>query len=191
MEITETGLWVTKTPEHWFDQQLCRSIFSLLRKRDIRSLVDLGCGDGSYIKLISNSGIYCEGYDGNPHTMEVSSGVGKVLDLSEKIDLDRVFDCVLTLETGEHIPKEFEQTFLDNVTNHSNNLIIMSWAIPGQGGNGHFNEKENGYIINELLKRKFKINRDETMMLRKKATISWFKRTIMVFEYENNSIIND
>ena len=175
MEISDTGFWNTQDPQHWFDKRLCHFISSLIKRKSIKTLVDFGCGDCSYIKSIINGGVSCEGYDGNPFTSEVSSGFGRILDLSTKVELGKKFDCVLSLETGEHIPKEFEQIFFNNIVNHSNNLIIISWAIPGQGGNGHFNERENRYVISEIEKRNFKLNKKESLLLRNQSSIYWFK----------------
>ena len=182
MEISETGYWMNKSPNHWFDQRLNHFISRLVHKKNIKTIVDFGCGDASYIKNLIDKNIYCEAYDGNPHTEEITNGIGKALDLSKPINLNKKFDCVLSLEVGEHIPEKYEQTFIENLTTHSNNLIILSWAIPNQGGDGHFNEKDNRYIINELKKRNFNINKEETAFLRKQSSINWFKKTIMIFE---------
>jgi len=181
MEIHNTGYWITETPKHWFDGKLYHFISKILENKNVKSLVDFGCGDAGYIKYFKNK-LYCEAYDGNPYTEIITNGLGRTLNLSEKFYLDKKFDCVLSLEVGEHIPEQYEQIFIDNLVNHSNDLIIISWAIPGQGGEGHFNERDNRYIINEFEKRGFKINREETFKLRKNASISWFKHTIMVFE---------
>ena len=184
MIINKNGYWEDESPYHYFDKRLSHYILDLLKRKNIKTLVDLGCGDGSYSKHFIENGIYCELYDGNPNTEEIT-GIGKVLDLSQKIELDK-FDCVLSLEVGEHIPKMYEQVFLDNITNHSKELIILSWAVPNQGGDGHFNERENRYIVNEIEKRNFKIDREETVFLRKNSNLDWFKYTVMVFGLECN-----
>lgn len=183
MEIHNSGYWITPKPQHWFDVTLYHFMSRLIDSKNIKSLVDFGCGDAEYVKYFKQfKKLYCEAYDGNPYTETITSGLGKVLNLSESINLEKKFDCVLSLEVGEHLPKEYEQIFIDNLVNHSNNLIIISWAIPGQGGEGHYNEQDNRYIINEFQKRNFIINKEETVKLRKNASISWFKHTIMVFE---------
>lgn len=182
MEISDKGYWIEQNPKHWFDRKLCYFLLQLLTEKRIKSLVDFGCGNADYIKYFSERGIICEAYDGNPFTEKITNGLGKVLDLSQHIDLGKIFDCVLSLETGEHIPQQYESIFIDNIVTHSNNLIILSWAVPNQGGDGHFNERDNKYIIDELEKRDFKINKEETVKLRKNSSIDWFKHTIMVFE---------
>ena len=46
----------------------------------------------------------------------------------------------MSLEVGEHLPKEFEDIFINNLDNNNNYGIVLSWAIKGQGGYGHYNE---------------------------------------------------
>jgi tryptophanyl-tRNA synthetase len=95
--------------------------------------------------------------------------------------LDNKFDCVLSLEVGEHIPKEYESVFIDNVCSHTNNLLIISWAVVGQGGDGHINCQNNEYVINQIESRGLLYNPLKSKELRESATIGWFKNTIMVF----------
>ena len=63
----------------------------------------------SRIKQLISEGFKCEAYDGNPNTPEMTGGIGKVLDLSERFDLGKKFDYVVSLEVAEHIPKEYEE----------------------------------------------------------------------------------
>lgn len=184
MKINKNGYWEDKNPKHLYDKKLSYFILDLLKRKNIKTLVDFGCGDASYVKYFINNGIECQAYDGNPNTEEITGNIGKVLDLSQSFKLDKKFDCVLSLEVGEHLPKEYEQIYIDNITKHTNNLLILSWAVPNQGGDGHFNERENRYIINQLENKKFKVDSNETINLRKQSTLDWFKYTIMVFIHQ-------
>jgi hypothetical protein len=60
--------------------------------------------------------------------------------------------------------------------------LILSWAIPGQTGNGHVNLRLNEYIINTINNYKFKHNEQLSQRLKKSSKLWWFKNTIMVFE---------
>lgn len=191
MEISDFGYWIDKNPDHWFDGIMFYYLEKLLKNNNVKTLVDFGCGNCEYIRKFKNFGYECEGYDGNPYTNEISNGLGKVQNLAINFDLEKTFDCVLSLETGEHIPKEYEEIFIENITKHCKNILILSWAIPGQGGEGHFNEQKNEYIIKKLKEYNFIYKKDESDILRKYSSINWFKKTIMVFENGNNSINND
>lgn len=185
MRINEKGFWENETGVgHAHDERLSRAILQLIKREHVDTLVDFGCGKADYVKLFLRHGIYCEAYDGNPHTYELSNGLGSVLDLSQHVDLDEGFDCVMSLEVGEHIPAEFEQTFIGNLCRHSYRpgLIIISWAIPGQDGDGHVNCQPNEYIIEQMLSRGYELDEVVTEKLRKAASLPWFKNTIMVFK---------
>jgi hypothetical protein len=183
MTINERGYWENSTGEgHLFDGKLSIGILEFLKIKKITSLVDFGCGLAEYVKLFKENNIYCKAYDGNPNTETLTQGLGNVLDLSQEINLNETFDCVLSLEVGEHIPKDYEKIFINNLCKHSKKYIILSWAIPGQGGDGHVNCQTNEYIINEMLNRNYILNLEYTNILREKSYLSWFKNTLMIFE---------
>jgi cyclopropane fatty-acyl-phospholipid synthase-like methyltransferase len=166
---------------HLFDNSLANELLSLFKNLKIKNILDLGCGTGDYTKFFISNGIVCDGYDGNPNTPEVSDGVCGVINLAHPIDLGNKFDCVLSLEVGEHLPKEYEDIFIQNLDKHSTGLIIISWAIPGQGGGGHFNEQSNEYITEKFIKLGYVRNYDMEAPLRRSPKYHWFKNTIMVF----------
>jgi hypothetical protein len=184
MKINEKGFWENKSGVgHIYDAKLCNALVKLLNDKNIKNTVDFGCGLGDYIKSFMLSGIDCEAYDGNPNTPNLTGGIGKILDLSEDFDLGKKFDCVLSLEVGEHIPKKYEQIFINNICKHTEKLLILSWAVVGQGGDGHINCQNNDYIINQIESRDFKYNKEISISLRNFISNAfWFKNTIMVFE---------
>lgn len=185
----QTGIWTVNTGPsstiahantlHKFDPGLSQALLGFLNNQT--EIVDFGCGNADYAKILIEHGKEVDCFDGNPHTPEMTNGLGKVLDLSEKFDLGKKFECVISLEVGEHIPKEKEQIYLDNLTKHSSQCIILSWALPSQGGDGHCNEQPNDYIIKEMEKRNYKHWEEASDYLRNSSTLWWFKKTIMVF----------
>ena len=191
MNINKNGFWEGEDAKenHHFDKDLAETIQDYLLSRGLAYGYDFGCGDASYIRFIErNSSITIEGYDGNPDTETISDGSGSVLQLHKPFELTkRMF--VISLEVGEHIPVEYEQTFLDNICNHAICEIILSWAIPGQGGHGHVNERSNHYIIAEMMKRGFMLYKEKTKELRDAAKTWWFKNTIMVFERSTLQVV--
>jgi len=183
MEINQRGFWESEIIEsHFNDTSLCSVLVNFLKNNEVKKLLDLGCGNAFYVSEINKEGIECEAYDGNPYTPELTKGLGKVLDLSQNIDLGKTFDFVLSLEVGEHIPKEFEEIFINNVIKHSHNYILLSWAILGQGGDGHVNEQPNDYIINKITSFGFKYQEEVSSHFRNSAQLSWFKNTLMLFK---------
>jgi hypothetical protein len=101
MIINERGYWENLTGKgHLFDDKLANAILDLLKEKQISSLVDFGCGLADYVKVFKENNIYCKAYDGNPNTETLTGGLGSVLDLSQEIDLNETFDCVLSLHAN-------------------------------------------------------------------------------------------
>lgn len=181
--INERGYWMEKNNhEHKYDSPLNKELVNILKEINCKSIVDLGCGPGLYSKVFVTENFDCQCYDGNPYTPEESDNLCSVLDLSEPFNLDKKYDCVLSLEVGEHIPKQYESIFINNLLNHSNKSIVLSWATIGQGGHGHVNEQPNNYIENLFTPHGYTRNLDYEKRLRDSAQWWWFKNTIMFFE---------
>ena len=182
MKIGNTGAWQNNSLEgHVFDPVLASSIVNFLKQKNIKSVYDFGCGHGNYTNYLNENEIICSGFDGNPYTENITNGVCKVLDLSIPASLEPV-EYVLTLEVAEHLPKQFENFFIENVNKHNTKGVILSWAIVGQGGDGHFNEQNNDYVKNLFSNLGYKNLLEEEQKLRINSTLPWFKNTIMIFE---------
>ena len=184
MKINELGYWeTTDETGHIHDRSLANALTQYLLDNGIKTVVDFGCGMGDYAKAFKAANLAVEAFDGNPNTETLTEGIGRVLDLSKQFYLKKKFDAVLSLEVGEHIPAEFEDQFIDNITKHVKKTLIISWAIEGQGGSGHVNCRNNDYIIGQVNERGFKYNEKASNELRKAATnASWFSYTLLVFD---------
>jgi len=167
---------------HRYDKALNDAIIHLF---PVKTIVDIGCGRGEYIKCFLDNNINCIGYDGSPLTSELTKGLCQIKDFSEPVDIGK-FELVLSLEVGEHIPVQYEQVFIDNLCRASIRYICVSWGIVGQNGLGHVNCKNNDYIIEEFKKRGFYYLEIESKQLREFSELSWFKNTIMVFKQNEN-----
>ena len=181
--VHEHGYWVgTDAPsEHKTDFPLANAIGQFFNSVGANTVVDFGCGMGDYVKVMHYYQIHCEGFDGNPNTYNLTGGVGHVADLSQPLDLDQKYDWVLSLEVGEHLPKAYEKTFIENLDRHNTYGIVLSWAVKGQGGYGHFNEQNNDYVKDLLAQYGYINDIEAENELRRRSTFSWFKNTVMVF----------
>ena len=91
----------------------------------------------------------------------------------------------ICLEVGEHIPKQYESIFLDNITSLTTNKIILSWAIIGQLGDGHVNCMNNDEVILKMDELGFKYLENDSIDARNSVSrfiASWFLKTIMIFQ---------
>lgn len=186
MISSATGIWDLATVRkggHKHDEKLVNALFQTYRPTLV---ADLGCGDGWYCQRLKELGwkeVY--GFEGCEDMLR--EGVYNdifLLDLSKRINFTIDFDFVYSLEVGEHIPKKYEEAFLDNIGHFAkvSNYLVVSWAIPGQGGRGHCNEQPNEYIIEQLKTRGFKLDPDKTSFLRENSSLKWFRNSLMAFE---------
>jgi len=187
MSIHKNGYWEGKeaASQHCFDSFLCDGLISFFTNENANSVVDFGCGMGEYVRIFQEHNINATGFDGNPNTPELTNNLCKVLDLSIPIQLDTQFDWVMSLEVGEHLPKKFEDIFINNLHINNKNGIVLSWAREGQGGHGHFNEQNNDYIKTKICSLGYTNDTDAEAKLRDDSTLFWFKNTIMVFRKKN------
>jgi hypothetical protein len=185
IKINPRGFWETEDGSgHLHDQRLMRGLIKLCKNYKQKFLVDFGCGMGFYAKGFQQAGFSCDAYDGNPNTEELTGGIGKTLDLSEPQDFGIMYDMVLSLEVGEHIPVDYEGIFIQNLVVHAEKMIVLSWAVPGQAGLGHVNCRDNEYIIGKLKENGFRYDERWSGILRRSSLLPWFRKTLMVFHRE-------
>jgi cyclopropane fatty-acyl-phospholipid synthase-like methyltransferase len=174
--------YITDDPkEYQVDHALADKLIVFFRRRKATRVVDLGCGSGYYVNRLIAAGFDAVGYDLNPYSPQLSEGSCRVRDLSYPVALGQ-FDWVLSLETGEHITESRERFFFDNIDRAASIGAVLSWAIPGQTGVGHVNERTNEYVIDRMTRRGFKHNTVAALSMRRVSTLAWFKNTIMIFE---------
>jgi cyclopropane fatty-acyl-phospholipid synthase-like methyltransferase len=183
MSIHRNGYWIDKDvrSEHYYDSNLGDSLIQFFKSENVKSVVDFGCGMGDYVKVFQEHGISAIGFDGNPNTPELTNNLCKILDLSVPIQFNEPFDWVMSIEVGEHLPAEFEDIYIHNLHNNNKYGIVLTWAVKGQGGRGHFNEQNNDYIKSKVCELGYTNDLEAEEMLRASSTLFWFKNTIMVF----------
>ena len=151
-----------------------------------RDIGDFGAGGGWYTEFFRSNGRASHPYDASP-----TRGPNVTyMDLSKKVELKRKFEWVLCLEVGEHISSSSKAVFLSNVASHARKGVVLSWAVPGQGGNGHVNPRPNKWVIDKMQARGFRHSLEMSDRLRKAASFSWFKDTLMVFEREKKRMVS-
>ena len=160
-----------------------RKFASLLALMFANSTVtDLGCGVGQYGKQFLDQGVRWTGYDGAENIESVTDGFVKFMDLTEEQDIEKS-DWAMSIEVAEHIPKKYEQIFMYNILNIATKGVVISWALPNQGGHHHVNGKDNKQVICMMEKMGFLFEAPKTAALRKMVTqrCLWLRRTVMVF----------
>lgn len=109
-----------------------------------RSVVDVGCGLGTWLAVFTGSGVpEILGIDGDhvdPTNLDIPPVRFLAHDLSRPLSLDRTFDLAVSLEVGEHLPSDRAPSYVEDLTRLSS-FVLFSAAIPFQGGTNHVNEQ--------------------------------------------------
>jgi hypothetical protein len=191
--ITETGYWTSDDTEsiHVHDPRLANWILNYLQNDKDKQLIDFGCGMGDYLKKLHNNGFSnLHGFEGEAR--KGSPNFVDSWDLTNPIKNYKNYDHLkknaynsICLEVGEHIPKQYESIFLDNITSLTTNKIILSWAIIGQLGDGHVNCMNNDEVILKMNELGFNYLENDSIIARNSVSpeiASWFLNTIMIFQ---------
>jgi SAM-dependent methyltransferase len=136
--------WVNLTA-----QRSARSVLPLV-KEQVRpaSVLDVGCGQGAWLAVWSELGLV-EGYglDGDhvdKDALLIPREKFQAVDLRRPWGVGRRFDLVQSLEVAEHLPSAGAETFVKCLCMHGD-VVLFSSAQPGQGGEGHVNERKPSY----------------------------------------------
>jgi hypothetical protein len=187
-EISNTGFWNGETAHHHHvhSDKLSEWICEFAKKNNIVNVTDFGCGLGRYLNdLFFISGCQCIGVEGNKPKEAIHFNIDEydlTNDLTSKKYLSS--ELVISLEVGEHIPKEHMATYLDNITYHAEQYLITSWAVRGQDGFGHVNCLDNHEILPEFEKREFILMKKETEDARSviEDKAHWFRNTLFILK---------
>lgn len=109
-----------------------------------RSIVDVGCGVGTWLKAASELGVRdIAGLDGayvDRSMLQIPLEQFTATDLSKPFRVPRTFDAAMSLEVAEHLPEASATTFVESLSLLAP-VILFSAAIPKQMGEHHVNEQ--------------------------------------------------
>lgn len=129
-------------------------------------VVDLGAGLGQYgvrFSEFGRKGKYTA-FDGAVNTEDFTNFYVQYADLTKPLYAPG--DWVISFEVGEHIPKQHEQQYVENLIKNANVGLVLSWAIPKQGGHGHVNERTNEDLIQQVTAMGFTYDLQASQALR-------------------------
>jgi SAM-dependent methyltransferase len=155
----------------------------------VHSVVDVGCGDGSWLGVFRNLGVEeILGIDGDyvdRDILRIPQDHFQAADLTKPLDLKRVFDLAISLEVAEHLPPESAEPFVASLCRLAP-AVLFSAAIPIQGGNHHLNEqwpdkwatlfREHGYVAVDFIRKRVWQN---------KSVEWWYAQNMLLFAKED------
>lgn len=118
-----------------------------------RSVIDIGCGVGTWLFAWKKYGVDIYGIDGDyvdRSQLFIDEKMFHPANLEERIKLERRFDLAMTLEVAEHLTPARADSFVEDLTRLSD-VILFSAAIPAQGGTNHVNEQWQSYWAQKFL----------------------------------------
>jgi SAM-dependent methyltransferase len=120
----------------------------LFEQRRPASLLDVGCGTGTWLQVARAFGIEdilgVDGVDIAAGQLLIPAEAFRVVDLRSCWNLERKFDAALCLEVAEHLDRSAGKLLIEMLTRHADE-IVFSAACPGQPGQHHINCQWPGY----------------------------------------------
>ena len=159
------------------DEKVAVALSELLNGKNIASF---GYRSGEYKKKIIslNQVKSYDAYDASPYIEETTDNEVKHLDLSVPIYHLPLYDWVLSLELGDNISKQHEQIFIDNLTRHAKDGIILSWS---RVGHSNFKNQDLSFVEEQFLIRNFKTSSQITKKIKKAASFERLKKNLVAF----------
>ncbi|MEW4925031.1 class I SAM-dependent methyltransferase [Algibacter sp. 2305UL17-15] len=165
-----------------------------------KSVVDVGCGTGTFLHCFKQSGIEeVLGIDGPWANKELlhkhlSPEEFKEIDLNkEEFNLNKKFDLVLSLEVANHLEEKQADTFIENLVN-SGKIILFSAAVPFQGGDYQINFQWLSYWEKKFLKHDYVVHDVlRPLFWNNPKIFCWYKQNMVLvapkdFEFENKTL---
>jgi SAM-dependent methyltransferase len=138
-----------------------------------QSVIDVGCGTGTWLRTFRENGINdARGFDGpwlDPAKLLVPREIFTHADLEKPLRVDKRVDLVISFEVAEHLSLSSAEGFVESLISMSD-VVAFSAAIPFQGGHNHLNEQwpeywanlfeKKGYVTIDCLRQRLWNERD-------------------------------
>ena len=151
------------------DRSVAVTVANFLLRQGAKSVMDLGCGCGQYLKVLDAVGFHSRGVDLNPYAPELSGGLCAYGDITAPLGHEERSDWALSLEVAEHVPSIFERAFLENINQHAQHGVIISWASRTQIDRGHVNLRDSDEVQAIFAEMGFAYDEPASAMLRAAA----------------------
>jgi hypothetical protein len=169
----------------------------------IQNFADFGCNNGGLLKSINEHypKIEIAGYDYFDWAKENAPFEIKdkiyITDISKKLSVEEKYDILNCSEVGEHIAKDSEDIFIENLLNSTKDILILTWSDKKDAGGQHLNPQSKTYIIKKIEGKNFTYWKECTdnlsNVLKNKLDgigYGWWADNIMVFKRKKFANVN-
>ena len=154
------------------------------------SAIDFGCGIGSYLQGMKQAGVEnVFGYEFLRKSVDpyIDKDMKPYIKQGSLMDILRPgkFEWVQSIEVVEHLLPEASDVIVTNLTDASCKYLFFTAAVPGQGGVGHINEREQSFWIEKIEAKGFKHLVNDFKSLKEKFALLGHRRypkKFMLFE---------
>jgi SAM-dependent methyltransferase len=150
-----------------------------------QSVIDVGCGTGTWLRTFRELGIKeVRGFDGPWLDIEkllVPQEIFTRADLEKPLRVDKRVDLAISFEVAEHLSPNSAEVFVESLISMSD-VVAFSAAIPFQGGHNHLNEQwpeywanlfeKKGYVTIDCLRQRLWNERDVHY---------WYRQNLLVY----------
>ena len=157
----------------------------LIKKFDLHSMIDIGCGVGKNARWFLEHGLSIYGVEGFPdYIRHTVLPLGRVFahDYTKgPLTLAEIVDLGWSSEFVEHVEEQYVPNFM--ATFKCCRYVCMTHATPGQGGYHHVNEQPGDYWITRMQDAGFRhLEEDSAWMQSTGPNTHYGRRTLMLFQ---------
>jgi hypothetical protein len=161
------------------ERPFARRLARWIKDLSPRNVLDIGCGPGMYVDELLKRKVDALG-------IEISDEIQKPYVLNKSLfEMNETADVVMCLEVAEHLPEDKANDIVKKVVESTENILIWTAAIPGQGGVGHINCQPKEYWREKIEKEGLVYNDKLTQDCRNFALrgyhMGWFVNNVQIF----------
>lgn len=189
-DIYNTEEYTTGTESEKSALEIVPYLYHIL---DIRSIVDVGGGIGTwlkaFLKIDKKIDVSCIDGEYVRKNYKLKPDTLMEMNLEEEISIGRRFDLAISLEVAEHLSEKRSEGFVNDLIKLSD-IILFSATIPFQPGDHHINCKAPDYW-KKLFEQRGYMRMDciRPLIVNNPNVMWWYKNNI--FLYVKETICND
>jgi hypothetical protein len=177
------GGYIVGLTNHGDPNTYATEVWDWMYDNGIRSVIDVGCGEGHSTKYFLDKGIRAIGIEGGKNAYENSPVINHLIlhdYTTAPLILPDSYDCVWSCEFVEHVESKYVNNFL--ATFLCAKSIFLTHALPGQPGYHHVNCQPASYWIDKIETLGFSYNIAISNQLRALTNKMHVKNTLLYFQ---------